>query len=100
MAQHIPIDDSDSMRLEEVRHLGTGGFGDVHHVRDPHTGKGYARKVIVREKFQRQLEMMRNFRKEVMGMRRVQHRHCITLLATWTDMDSVGLLYSPVADMD
>jgi hypothetical protein len=100
-AQHLSIEDSDSMELEEVKHLGTGGFAKVHHIRDPRTKKEYARKVMERSRgFNRQCEMMKSFRKEVMGMRRVQHLHCITLLATWTDMDSVGLLFSPVADMD
>lgn len=46
------------------------------------------------------LERMRNFKRELDGMRRVQHRHCIDLVASYTDTDSISMLLSPVADMD
>jgi hypothetical protein len=33
-------------------------------------------------------------------MRRVRHLHCVSIITSFTDMDSVALLSYPVADMD
>lgn len=98
---HFSYEDSEASELHEVGKLGEGGYGEVHHVQDPRTGKAYARKTMPRPgNFQRQCDLMRNFKKEVIGMRRVRHRHCVELVASFTDAGSVVLLCSPVADMD
>ena len=99
--QHLSLVDSDCMGLKEVRILGTGGYGEVHHVVDPRTGIGYAKKVMSRPmNFKKHCELMKSFKRELSGMRRVRHRHCVDLMATCTDTDFVILLSSPVADMD
>jgi hypothetical protein len=100
---HFSFEDIESMGLEQRNQLGEGGFASVHHVHDPRTGKSYARKVMNKVRsggFKKQCEAMKSFKKEVMGMRRVRHPHCVDLLASWTEAESVGLICSPVADMD
>lgn len=71
------------------------------HVTSGPNGQHYARKVIQRPvRYEGHLDTMKNFRNEVLGMRRVRHHHCVDLVASCTDMDSVIILSSPVADMD
>ena len=99
--QHLSLMDSDSMGLEEVRPLGSGGYGEVHHVIHPQTGREYARKVMKRPMgFNNHCEFMKRFKKELSGMRRVEHHHLVKLTAACTDTEKVMLLSLPVADMD
>lgn len=99
--QHFSFMDSDCMELTEQKLLGRGNHGEVHHVIDPRTGIGYARKRMPRPpNFDKHLALMKTFKKELGGMRRVDHPHCVNLMATCTDEDSVIFLSSPVADMD
>ncbi|KAF2133136.1 kinase-like protein [Dothidotthia symphoricarpi CBS 119687] len=101
IGQHLSLMDFDCMDFEEVKPLGFGGFGTVHHVVDKRTNQAYARKIMNRPMdLKRHRETMKIFKKEVDGMRRVRHRHCVDLVATCTDEDSVVLLTSPVADMN
>ncbi len=99
--KHFCVIDSDHLDMEEVKKLGEGGFGKVWSVMDQQSQELYARKTIRRPtKFQWQVDAMKSFKREVYGMRRVSHRHCVKLLASLTDMDSMILISSPVADMD
>ncbi|KAL1612195.1 hypothetical protein SLS60_000419 [Paraconiothyrium brasiliense] len=99
--QHLSLMDSDCLELNEQKFLGSGRYGEVHHVVDPRTGIAYARKSMSRPRnFIKQRELMKLFKRELNGMRRVRHAHCVTLMATCTDTDSVIILSSPVADMD
>ena len=43
---------------------------------------------------------MSSFEREISGMRRVRHVHCVKLEASFTDTDWVRLLCCPVADMN
>ncbi|KAJ4357600.1 uncharacterized protein N0V89_002176 [Didymosphaeria variabile] len=99
--QHLSLMDSDCLELNEQKFLGSGRYGEVHHVVDPRTGVAYARKTMSRPRnFFKHRELMKLFQRELSGMRRVRHAHCVTLMATCTDTDSVIFLSSPVADMD
>lgn len=81
--------------------MGAGGFGEVHHVQNPGNGQAYACKTMTRPvRYDAHIDLMRNFRREVMGMRRVRHQHCVNLVASCTDPDSVTILSYPVADGD
>ncbi|KAF2870335.1 kinase-like domain-containing protein [Massariosphaeria phaeospora] len=99
--EHFAFIDSDHMGLDDAGLLGVGGCGEVHRVVDQRNGELYAKKYMLRPLNRtRHRELMDNFKREVYGMRRVKHRHCVDLVASCTDMDSVILLSSPVADMD
>jgi serine/threonine protein kinase len=99
--QHYSFEDASIMEFQELKMLGAGGYGEVQHVKDLRNGKEYARKVMVRPaNAKRHHDLMHQFKRELTGMRRVQHRHCVTLRASFTDSDSVAILSTPVADMD
>lgn len=67
--QHLSFVDSDCMGLKEVGELGTGGYGEVHHVIDPRTGTGYAKKIMPRPRnFKKHSELMESFQRELSGM--------------------------------
>ncbi|KAJ4985342.1 dual specificity mitogen-activated protein kinase kinase 1 [Stagonosporopsis vannaccii] len=99
--RHFTLDNMDQLDLSRVKYLGAGGFGEVHHVLNRRNGQAYACKTMSRPvRYDTHADLMRNFKREVMGMRRVRHRHCVDLVGSCTDMDSVAILSSPVADMD
>jgi hypothetical protein len=99
--QHFTLESMDQLDLDRVEHLGAGGFGDVWHVQNRSDGKTYACKTMARPvKYDSHAVLMQNFKREIMGMSRVRHRHCVDLVASCTDMDSVTILSSPVADLD
>jgi hypothetical protein len=88
--EHLCLTDSYSLSFKKGRLLGVGGFGEVYQVFHPQTNLGYARKVMTRPvNFQRHCDLLR-----------VRHQHCVRLAASCTDMDSVILFSSPVADCD
>jgi hypothetical protein len=99
--RHLSVEDASLLDLEEMEVLGSGGFGVVHRVKNKQTGAFYAKKTIERRRaYSQQLKLMDSFKKEVLGMRRARHRHCVELVASCTDADSVILLCRPVANMD
>jgi hypothetical protein len=99
--QHYSFEDASIMEFQELKVLGAGGYGEVQHMKDPRNGKEYARKVMVRPaNAERHHTLMHQFRRELNGMRRVRHRHCVTFRASFTDSDFVAILSTPVAEMD
>jgi hypothetical protein len=101
MGEHLNLADSYFLGFQEVKLLGVGGFAEVHEVFHPQTGNGYARKVMQRPvKFQRHCDLLKQFKKELNGLLKVKHQHCVTLAASCTDMDSVILYTSPIAECD
>ena len=97
--RHFTLDNMDELDLRRIMFLGAGGFGEVHSVQNRGNGQVYACKTMARPvRFDAHAEMMRNFKREIMGMRRVHHRHCVDLIASCTDTDSVTILSHPVAD--
>lgn len=99
--RHFSLEDVSALQLMKKNLLGEGGYGQVHRVKHEPTDAVYAMKTIERRGgYLFQKELMHNFKREVLGMRRVQHRHCVDLVASCTDTDYVVLICSPVADMD
>ena len=97
--RHFTLDNMDQLDLRTITFLGAGGFGEVHSVQNRANGQVYACKTMARPvRFDAHAEMMRNFKREITGMSRVHHRHCVDLIASCTDTDSVTILSSPVAD--
>jgi hypothetical protein len=74
--RHFTLDNMDQLDLRRIMFLGAGGFGEVHSVRHRGNGQVYACKTMTRPvRFDAHAEMMRNFKREIMGMRRV-HASC------------------------
>jgi hypothetical protein len=99
--RHFSVTDFAELGLTRVKFLGEGGFGEVHQVKSQHNEQKYACKTMLRPvRHDIHVILMNNFKRELFGMRRVRHRHCVDLVASCTDTDSVNLISSPVADMD
>lgn len=99
--RHVSASSMEDMGFQDIAMLGSGGYGEVYSVKSIHTEQLYAMKTMSRPGVHSQhLDLMRNFAKELAGLRRVQHHHCVRLVASGTDINSVLLVCSPVADMD
>lgn len=99
--QHFRVVDLDDLGLEELDSLGSGGVGEVYCVKSRRDGRMLACKIMSRPPmYKKHRELMLNFEREVSGMLRARHRHCVTFAASWTSMESVSILSSPVADGD
>jgi hypothetical protein len=99
--RHYSLDSMEDLELSQETFLGAGGFGEVHKVRSKLNDQVFACKTMARPvRYKDHHDLMQNFHREVSGMRRVRHRHCVDLVASCTDQDSVSIISSPVADMD
>jgi hypothetical protein len=99
---HLALEDGDDF-MTSGHQFGEGAFGHVEEVTIPTSNKEI---VCVRKKIQRprRLESQRAFFAafscEINVMRQISHRHCVELVGSYTDQDSVGILLLPIADMD
>jgi serine/threonine protein kinase len=99
---HFSIEDDEEL-VREFKVLGEGAYGTVEEVTVT-TPKGTfvcVRKRIGRPKqLKAQKAILTAFARELKVMRQVQHRHCVRIRGSYTDLDHVNILSSPVADMD
>ncbi|CAO2655152.1 Nn.00g102160.m01.CDS01 [Neocucurbitaria sp. VM-36] len=99
---HATLEDGDHIVLG-CRTLGEGAVGIVEEVTLP-TNSGSltcVRKKIGRPKqLKVQKQVMAAFAREIKVMRQVDDHHCVRILGSYTDLDSVNILLTPVADMD
>lgn len=99
---HTSIDD-DEGHIQELRILGEGACGVVEEVivNPSSTMVRCVRKRIGRPRQLKALkQIMAAFTREVGVMRQVNHHHCVRLIGSYTDIDHINILSSPVADMD
>lgn len=81
--------------------LGRGGFGTVDQVFSRQSMRPYARKRLARGKtFKRDREQLRTFENELRHLKTLSHRHLVKLIGSYTDRTYVGLIMTPVADMN
>jgi len=99
---HLNFEDEGSVGFEdEKRSLGDGKSGNVYAVRIRSTNRVLAQKVIWRTKTESShRECMTAFTRELKVLRQVHHQHCVELVASYTESDTVVLLFDPVADMN
>jgi TolA-binding protein len=102
--QHCHFKKGESPPLEHLRTLGQGGFGIVDLVRSEISFKEYARKRVPRPAIigrrRKQENAMKLFITEIEVLKRLGHEHIIQFIGSYTDSRHVGLLMSPVADMN
>ncbi|CAD6591643.1 MAG: hypothetical protein ASARMPRED_005519 [Alectoria sarmentosa] len=84
----------------EVRErLGRGGFGTVDKIFSSFSRREFARKRFARGKTpESKRREVQNFKTELQVLKRIQHHHCVELIASYTDAKYFGLIMSPVAD--
>ena len=92
---HLNFATEDHEFLEIRKTLGSGRTGFVDHVWCPSYHRNYARKVITRNP-----EGLRILANEVEILKAVDHRHCVSLMCSYTDTRVIAMLSEPVADMN
>jgi serine/threonine protein kinase len=99
---HLALEDGDEF-MTSGHQFGHGAFGHVEEVTIPTSSKDI---VCVRKKIHRprKLDSQRAFFAayscDINVMRQISHHHCVELVGSYADQDSVGILLLPIADMD
>jgi hypothetical protein len=79
--------------FEPLESLGEGGSGSVGRVRHKLSGETFACKKIYRGKdLEEQRQMLVKFRKELSALQRVQHKHLVRCLGSFTDRNFFSLV--------
>jgi serine/threonine protein kinase/tetratricopeptide (TPR) repeat protein len=100
--QHCFFKQNDLLPFERKAVLGSGGFGEVDKVHSLISFKEYARKRVLRSAVfgNPQTEDMKQFIAEIEILKRLRHRHIVKFIGSYTDFKYIGLIMSPVAEMD
>jgi serine/threonine protein kinase len=100
--QHCYFQRNDSLPFEVKGILGSGGFGQVDKVLSLISYKEYARKRVPRSSAfsGRRTEDMKLFVAEIEILKRLRHRHVVEFVGSYTDPKYIGLIMTPVAEMD
>ncbi|KAJ4352472.1 uncharacterized protein N0V89_007820 [Didymosphaeria variabile] len=100
--QHCYFKQGEPLPFDYKAILGTGGYGRVHKVVSHTTSKEYALKRVHRNTASTgwQESAITQFISEIEILKRLRHRHIVKFVGSYTDLDYVGLLMSPVADMN
>lgn len=98
---HCNIDGNADVHFHLHRELGSGGFGTVDHVFSRLSLQPFARKRIPRGRsFKKDQFSIQMFENELKTLKALSHTHLIRLIGSYTDRKFVGLIMTPVADMD
>ncbi|KAL5349345.1 hypothetical protein ACLOAV_005635 [Pseudogymnoascus australis] len=95
---HCTVKDGNSFFKSNIEKIGKGGSGTVEKVQSKLTGIVYARKRMRRIKKGNGREVFKLFEKELHALRRLSHDHLVTVKGSYTDLNYVALLITPVAD--
>jgi hypothetical protein len=99
--QHCHFRRNEPLPFEEKGILGSGGFGQVDKVLSLISFRKYARKRVIRNiVFGRRTENVKCFIAEIQILKRLKHRHVVEFVGSYTDPKYIGLIISPVAEMD
>ncbi|KAJ9603770.1 hypothetical protein H2200_011956 [Cladophialophora chaetospira] len=98
---HLNIERSEQKYFDVIKPLGSGGFGTVDHVVSRLSLRQYALKRISRgQSFKRDRVAIRSFENELTSLKVLSHKHLVKLVGSYTDHDHIGLIITPVADMN
>jgi hypothetical protein len=99
--RHCYFRRNEPLPFEEKGILGSGGFGQVDKVLSLISFREYARKRVIRNMvFGRRTEDVKRFIAEIEILKRLKHRHVVEFVGSYTDPKYMGLIMSPVAEMD
>jgi hypothetical protein len=107
--QHCYFRQDEPLPLEMKGILGSGGFGQVDRVLSTISFREYALKRVSRsavfsgrtkEDNRRRAECVKQFIAEIGALKRLRHRHVVEFVGSYTDAKYMGLIMSPIADMD
>ncbi|TGJ85981.1 hypothetical protein E0Z10_g2770 [Xylaria hypoxylon] len=100
--QHCFFQQGDSLPFEIQKRLGAGSSARVDQVLSLISSKTYARKRIARKNTYaaRTPEAMKQLVVEIQTLKRLDHVHVVEFVGSYTDPKYIGLIMSPVAEMD
>jgi tetratricopeptide (TPR) repeat protein len=107
--QHRYFREHEPLPLEMKGILGSGGFGQVDRVLSTISFREYALKRVSRsavfsgrtkEDTRQRAECVKQFIAEIGALKRLKHRHVVEFVGSYTDPQFMGLIMSPVADID
>ncbi|KAL5349220.1 hypothetical protein ACLOAV_005508 [Pseudogymnoascus australis] len=99
--QHCNFSQREVLPFKEKGIIGSGGYGQVDKVLNLVSFKEYARKRVNRHMaFGRRTEDLQSFIAEIEILKRLNHHHIVEFVGSYTDPRFMGLIMSPVADMD
>ncbi|KAI4209608.1 MAG: hypothetical protein LQ351_007457 [Letrouitia transgressa] len=100
--QHSYFRQDETLPFETKGFLGSGGFGHVDKVLSLISFKEYARKRVLRYQAfgGRSTKGVKQFVAEIEILKSLSHRHVVEFVGSYTDPRYMGLIMSPVAEMD
>ncbi|KAH7394810.1 kinase-like domain-containing protein [Pyrenochaeta sp. MPI-SDFR-AT-0127] len=100
--QHCHFKQGEPLPFEPKGILGSGGFGQVDKVLSQISFKEYARKRVLRSTAfaSPRKEYTKQFIAEIQILKRLEHHHIVEFVGSYTDPKYIGLIMSPVADMN
>jgi TolA-binding protein len=96
--QHCYFQKHETAPLDMKGSLGHGAYGLVDRVMSTISFRQYALKRLRRS--ERTKEDIKRFIAEIEILKRLKHQHVVEFVGSYTDQRYIGLLMSPVADMD
>jgi tetratricopeptide (TPR) repeat protein len=100
--QHCFFREQDPLPFEMKGILGSGGSGQVDRVLSLVSFREYALKRVSRSTAfgGRGTERVKQFIAEIRALKRMKHHHIVEFVGSYTDPKYMGLIMSPIADMD
>ncbi|UNI18686.1 hypothetical protein JDV02_004940 [Purpureocillium takamizusanense] len=95
--KHAYFSKDDPLPFRVIARLGRGAHGSVDKVMSNFSQREYARKLFRKSRGLR-AEDVQTFRTELGILKRLTHRHCVSLVATYSDPKYFALLMEPVGD--
>jgi serine/threonine protein kinase len=108
LGEHVRFRSSEQVPFERQAILGSGGSGQVEvvtvrsktHITHSAFRTRLVRKIIKRAIFGRYQQGLETFKNELKVLKRIQHRHLVEIIGSYTDPAYAALIMSPVADCD
>lgn len=98
---HQNVEGSADEYFHYLKDLGAGGFGEVDSVIGEMSLKTFARKRIKRHRlYSKDKASLQVFENELQTLKKLSHQHLVQLVGSYTDSSCVGLIMTPVADMN
>lgn len=98
---HANFGTSADAYLELIENLGSGAHGVVDRVRSKLSKKVYARKTLLLADICIEgATTLKNFNTEILLLKKLNHRHLVRYVGSYTDPERVGFLMTPVGECD
>ncbi|KAL2044844.1 hypothetical protein N7G274_002619 [Stereocaulon virgatum] len=94
---HAHFGREDTFPFEVRETLGAGSYATVDKLFSPFSRREFARKRFRRSKGESKAEI-ESFKNELQVLKKINHHHCVELVASYSDFKYFGLIMSPVAD--